>query len=36
MRGKVKIYENEGRTKEERENCFPIAKIERIKEAGTR
>ena len=26
MRNRVKIYSKEGRTREERENCFPQAK----------
>ena len=36
MRGRVKIYENEGRTRDERESCFPSGKINQTKGVGTR
>lgn len=36
MRGKVKVYENEGRTRDERESCFPNGKTEQTRGVCTR
>ena len=31
MQSKVKIYSQDGKTRDERESCFPMAKIEQTR-----